>query len=421
MQRKTAVLAVMVFFCLASSAFAESLVEKITKIGFPEKVAISLAQLAETQNFSEKIDIPKGMSVSAIIRNGEVANNVDLDWEGGFQFKAEKYETEGFSLYRFKNLGNEILFRIGDLPRPIPEISLPLIPPKEEPKIPIPVQKSENRVEEVYEAAALPLNLKELGDQPMAAIVVPIYQTNWIGDGLGKYVVTEKDGKEVEKLLVRKVWRAYVGSEMFPAVITKFGTNLFVVAQGKTKQDLMDKNIVIISGSGKFALTLSGMAEFDIQKFEESEEYRSAFFEKNPSKVKEEMLVNISPDTENGRAFIGDLRKMFPNNYFVKGRLISTETDSETLKALVGSSNNANYMRRVVEKGGLPSISLGSVMCPPCELARMLIVWSLAAFDETLSGNFLEAKVSGYQAAQAMAPYLAEFQEELNYLSQKNK
>lgn len=425
---KKLVLIVSAFFCLASSAFAESLTEKIGKLGFPEKTAVSLAELVAQKSFSGTIDIPKGMSVSAIIRKDTLAEDVEMNWTGDFPFKAEKYETGEFVVYRLTNLGNEVFFRIGDLPKPIQEISVPVVvsvSPIEEKKtevlkapLPVPMPKIKgDGVEEVYEAMALPLDLKNFGDQPMTAVVIPIYQSNWIGDGLGKYAVTEKDGKETEKFLVRKVWRAYVETEMFPAIITKFGTSLFVIAQGKTKSDLLGKNIVIISGSGKFALTLSGMTEFDLQKFEDSEEYKNAFFEKNPSKVEKGMLVDISPNTENGKTFIGDLRKMFPNNYYVKGKLVSTETDSETLKTLVGLSNNSSYMRRIIDKGGLPNISIGSVMCPPCELIRMLIVWSIAAFDDSLNGNFFEAKVSGYQAAQAISSYLAEFQEEINYLT----
>ena len=191
-----------------------------------------------------------------------------------------------------------------------------------------------------------------------------------------------------------------------------------MVAQGKTKTEVLGKNVVIISGSGKFALTLSGnMVEFNLKKFEESAEYQKTFFEKNPSEVKEEMLVDISPNTENGKMFLTDLRKIFPNDYYVKGKLVSTEAGEEELGALIGLSNNSSYMRRGVEKGGLPNISVVSVACPPCELLRMLIVWTLAAFDNSLSGNFFEAKVSGYQSAQALAPYLAECQEEINYLT----
>lgn len=108
---------------------------------------------------------------------------------------------------------------------------------------------------------------------------------------------------------------------------------------------------------------------------------------------------------------------MFPNNYYVKGKLVSTETDSETLKTLVGTNNNASYIMKVINRGGLPNISLSSVMCPPLELFRILIVWTIAAFDDTLNGNFFEAKVSGYQAAQALSPYLAESQEEIHYLT----
>lgn len=430
--KKSFIVIFVFFFCFASSALAEfgEKAEKLRKIGFPEEIAISLAQLVKQKNFSGKIDIPKGMSVSALIRNDEIETNINLNWPGNYQFKAEKYEMGEFILYRLINQGREILFRIGDLPQPVQKletlVALPASPKKEKgtetslpEKTPAPIQKTEgNGVEDVYEATALPLDLKNLNDQPMTAIVIPIYQSHWIGDGLGKYAITEKDGKEIEIFLVRKAWRAYIGNEIFPAVITKFGTHLFVIAQGKTEGDLMGKNAVIISGSGKFALTLSGeMTKFDLKEFEESEEYRKTFFEKNPSRVKEEMLIDISPNTENGKTFLSDIRKIFPNEYYVKGKLVSTETDEETLKTLVGLSNNESYMRRIVEKGGLPNISLTAVLCPPCELARMLIIWGIAAFDDSLNGNFFEAKVSGYQAAQAMAPYLKECQEEMIYLT----
>jgi hypothetical protein len=61
------------------------------------------------------------------------------------------------------------------------------------------IQKTEgNGVERVYEATALPLSLKNIENQPMTAIMIPIYKSPWIGDGLGTYTVTEKDGKEVQ-------------------------------------------------------------------------------------------------------------------------------------------------------------------------------------------------------------------------------
>ena len=420
------------FFCFLSSALA-GVEEKLEKIGFPEEATASLARLVERKSFSEKIDIQKGLVVSALVREDKVETNVKMNWPGEYKFQAEKYATGDFVLYRLINQGREIFFRIGDLPRLIPEtpVALPATSPQqEEEKVaekPVeekpltPIQKTAgDGVEEIYEASAIPLDFVGINQaqESMTAIVIPIYRSYWIGDGLGMYTVTEKDGKEVEKFLVRKVWRAYVGNEIFPAIITKFGTHLFVVAQGKTKIEVLGKNVVIISGSGKFALTLSGnMTKFNIKEFEESAEYQKTFFEKNPSEVKEEMLVDISPNTENGKMFLTDLRKIFPNDYYVKGKLVSTEADEEELGALIGLSNNSSYMRRGVEKGGLPNISVVSVACPPCELLRMLIVWTLAAFDNSLSGNFFEAKVSGYQSAQALAPYLAECQEEINYLT----
>ena len=430
MKKSLLVVMVMFFFCFASSALAE-VKEKLEKIGFPEEIIVSLAGLVEQKKFSEKINVPKGLVVSALIREDKVETDVKINWPGEYKFQAEKYATGDFVLYRLINQGREFFFRIGDLPQPIKEapVALPATPPREEKKMkalevektPIPMQKTEgNGVEEVYEASAIPLDFVGINQaqESMTAIVIPIYRSHWIGDGLGKYVVTEKDGKEIEKFLVRKVWRAYVGNEIFPAIITKFGTHLFVVAQGKTKIEVLGKNVVIISGSGKFALTLSGnMTKFNIKEFEESAEYQKTFFEKNPSEVKEEMLVDISPNTENGKMFLTDLRKIFPNDYYVKGKLVSTEAGEEELGALIGLSNNSSYMRRGVEKGGLPNISVVSVACPPCELLRMLIVWTLAAFDNSLSGNFFEAKVSGYQSAQALAPYLAECQEEINYLT----
>ncbi len=397
MKGKVAVIVAVVFFCLVSSAIAEiSRLEKIKKLGFPESIAASLNSLVEQNNFSGKIDISKGMAVSAIIRKDVLGRDGKLKWDGNHFFQAEKYETDNFVLYRLENEG-EVLFRTGELP-PIKE--------KADSKI-------TRGVEEVFESVALPLDLKNLSKEQITAIVVPIFRSNWIGDGLGMYSISEKDGKESEKFFVRKVWRTT--EEDFPAVITKYGTHVFVIAKGKKQSDLLGKNLAIISGSGKFALTLSGkMVEFNSEKQVE-------FFTEHNSRITEEMLIDISPETENGKAFIRDLKKIFPNDYYVKGKRVSSETDEETLKSLVGSSNNASFARRVVEKGGLPNISISSVLCPPCELIRMLIVWSIAAADDTLTGNFLEAKVSGYQAAQALAPYLAECQEEISYLTKITK
>lgn len=397
MKGKVAVIVAVVFFCLASSAIAElTRTEKIVKIGFPKSVAISLNELIEAGKNSGTIDVPKGMSVAAVIRKDLVGRNGKLNWEGNYQFKAEKYEADEFVLYRLENNG-EVLFRIGELSSPNKNGKESEIPKPQPP------------VEDVYEAVALPLDIKKLTAGPITAIVVPIFRSNWIGDGLGMYSVSEKDGKESEKFLVRKVWRTT--DPDFPAVITKYGTHVFVIAKGKKRSDLLGKKLAIISGSGKFALTLSGkMVEFNPEK-------QVDFFREHNSQINEEMLLDISPETENGRAFIRDLKNIFPNEYIVKGKKISSETDEETLKSLAGSSNNASFARRVVEKGGLPNISISSVLCPPCELIRMLIVWSIAAADDTLSGNFLEAKVSGFQAAQALSPYLAECQEEINYLT----
>ena len=89
--RKLGMLLVVVFFCFTSSAFAESLTEKIGKLGFPEKTAVSLAELVTQKSFSGTIDIPKGMSVSAIIRKDTIAEDVEMNWTGDFPFKAEKY------------------------------------------------------------------------------------------------------------------------------------------------------------------------------------------------------------------------------------------------------------------------------------------------------------------------------------------
>jgi hypothetical protein len=422
-------------------------------LGFPDRVVSGFVELInQEKNIKPTEPVSNHRLVSAVIIDGEVCptNSQDIcriKWEEipGFNPKMKTYHFEEYTLFHLKNNEKNIFFRdelpkkaAASLPRDLPKAEeptknnvpsityyAPVInsanPEKkaEMPKTPaVPVQKTEgNGVEKVYEATALPISIQELQNQPMTAIMVPIFKSPWIGDGLGTYTIAEKDGKEVQEFLVRKVWRAYVGNDIYPAIITKFGTYVFVVVPGKTKADLIDEEVVIVSGSGKFALTLlANDTEFNLKKFEESTEYKNTFFQKNPSKVEGKMLVDISPNTENGKAFMKDLKKIFPNEYYVKGKKVSVGTDLETLKSLVGESNNSNYFRRVIQKGGLPNISLSSVACPPCELARMLIVWSIAAFDKTLSGNFREAKVSGYQAAKAMSPYLAECQEEMNYL-----
>lgn len=446
------VVAVLVFAFFVSPLFADvqreaSVREQIAKLGFPNDAAVSLAKMVEQGKYTSTTLVPSGTKVEASVRDANLCTSgCTFRWPDKFPAqKAEFYSFGNFTLYRIKNSHGDIFYR-EKLPavetakaaptKEVPKMektalveklsvaAAPVTVPKEEKKAEMqktpsaPVQKTEgNGIEKVYEATVLPLDLKDFENQPMTAVMVPISRSPWIGDGLGTYTVTERDGKDVQEFLTRKVWRAYVGSEIYPAIITKFGTYLFIVVQGKSKLDVLGQDVAIVSGSGKFALTLSGnMTEFDLKKFEKKEEYRNSFYEKNPSKVAREMIVDISPNTENGQRFMADLKKLFPGEYYIEGKKVSASTDIETLKSLAGESNNSGYLRRVVQKGGLPNISTGAIAFPPAELARMLFVWTVAAFDNSLTGNFLEAKVSGLQAAQALSPYLAQCQEEMDYM-----
>lgn len=284
-------------------------------------------------------------------------------------------------------------------------------------------QENIENAERVYESVALSIDFKDLEGKPMTAIVTPMFKSPWIGDGLGIYPVDE-NGTVAERPLVRKVWRTVVtdGEDYFlcPAVINRFGTYLFTVCPGRTGFDFADKKSAVISGSGKYALTATGsIIEFDFEKFQEDKEYRREFFEKNFSQIQRESLIDVSPETEIGKAFVSDLRRMFPREYYVKGKMVSVDMDISELKKLASTSNNAKYMRRVVEKGGLPNVGASSIIFPPAaavELARMFIVWIAAATDDTLNGSFFESKVTGYQAGQAMSGYLANCQEEIDYL-----
>lgn len=282
---------------------------------------------------------------------------------------------------------------------------------------------AEENVERVYESVALSIDLKDIEGKPITAIVTPMFKSPWIGDGLGVYPVDE-NGKVAERPLVRKVWRTVVtdGEDYFlcPAVINRFGTYLFTVCPGRSGLEFTGKKSAVVSGSGKFALTATGnIVEFNFEKFQEEKDYRKEIFDKNLSEIQRESLIDFSSETEVGKAFVSDLRRMFPREYYVKGKMVSVDTDIETLKKLASTSNNAKYMRRVVEKGGLPNIGASSILFPPAavvEVARMFFVWIAAATDDTLNGSFFESKVTGYQAGQAMSGYLANCQEEIDYL-----
>jgi hypothetical protein len=456
---KLGMLLAVVFFCFVSSAFAEIGEERITKlekIGFPkEEAAIPLAELVEKGVFSGEMDILKGMFVSAIIRKDVAEENIYLNWTGDYSFqkkerKAKRYEKNGFVVYRFVNLGDEIFFRIGDLPKPIQEAVVPVAlpdPPKEEKKAEapketlLPIQK----VEEVYEASALPLDLKNLGMEeevkiPVAtissekkqlaavqdvyeALVLPLdlkklenlkatvieFDINgtWNGDAAGFYPVYGEDGKEVIQFLSREVWRTIIADpigeyEIYPAVISEetcFITH--VVCPGKSKLDLTNKQAFLISGSGKFVLTTSGkIIEFDFEKFQEDKDYKTNFLKKNESWIQSEKLLDISPNSEFGTMYISTLKERFPRNYYISGKLVSADVDIETLKKLVGESNNASYIDRVIKNSGLPIVSVAMIVFAPVaiplELGRVTYGLLAAAWDKSLSKGFGESTVSGF-------------------------
>lgn len=85
--------------------------KQLVDLEYSEEVALVLAQKVKQKKFTiEKISC--GTRVEAIIKNGQLTKKGRLNWEdSSIQIKAERYDYQEFSLYRFKN--KNILFKKG--------------------------------------------------------------------------------------------------------------------------------------------------------------------------------------------------------------------------------------------------------------------------------------------------------------------
>lgn len=270
--------------------------------------------------------------------------------------------------------------------------------------------------EQVYGAVALsgfdPTDL-----EVVTGIQIPL-SGHWIGDGMGVYTVVEINGKETSKLLKRSLWTVAVISEglveYYPAVINRFGTMLTVIGTGKDKGYFEGKSIYILSGSRKFAYILGKqIIPIKVDDIISDNKKKEELLKNHPSIIRKEIMINLSVKTEQGKRFFENLKKQFSNPVIIDGHEVLTSADTETIKSATGMLNHSTVAQRIVAAFDA-RISLQSAVLPWYEAARLMLVIGIAAFDETLQGNFLEAKVTGYQAGEVLGIYLDACQKELD-------
>jgi len=276
--------------------------------------------------------------------------------------------------------------------------------------------------EKVWEATALK-GFNPDAVTTITAVLVAVHPM-WLGDGLGFYTHDEQRGQKIPKYHRRTVWPALIfsgeGYDACPAIINKFGTGLFVLCAGKDKSQLSGKNIIILSGSRKFAMTADQkVAVIDVDDLISEAEAREKFFGENPSEIKEDMLIDVSSNTRRGSQYMATIKGMFSEEIILDGREVLVSGSFKDFREAVKLSNHSTATQRIIDTLSA-RISVQSVALPHLEIARIFVTLALAAADNTMQGSFFEAKVSGYQAGQALEPYLNNCQVELTKLKIEN-
>ena len=276
--------------------------------------------------------------------------------------------------------------------------------------------------EGVWEATALK-NFNPDSVATMTAVIMAVHPM-WLGDGLGFYTYEEQNGQKIPKYHRRTAWLALIfdgkSYDTYPAIINKFGTGLFVLCAGKDKSQLSGKNIIILSGSRKFAMTANQkVAIINANDLVSNTEARERFFRENPSKIKEDMLINVSSNTRRGNQFMVTIKTMFSEEVIIDGHEVLISGSFEDFKEAVKISNHSTATQRIIDSLSA-RISVQSIALPYLEIARIFVTLTLAAADNTMQGSFFESKVNGYQAGQALEPYLNNCKKELTKLKLEN-
>ncbi len=102
-------------------------VANIVKLGYPEKIALELAEKVSRGDFVS-VEVRNGTIAKSLLlsKKGEIVSPARLRHSKGEWFSAEKYREGNFILYRIKDKtsGSEVLFRLDDYLPPINQFPL---------------------------------------------------------------------------------------------------------------------------------------------------------------------------------------------------------------------------------------------------------------------------------------------------------
>jgi len=231
--------------------------------------------------------------------------------------------------------------------------------------------------------------------------VVVAMNSRWIGDAIGYFYVDQSTDKR--KFLYRDAWRAIWfdgpdGPVVYSALLSPFCTELAILIPNDTSRRIVGRQILVISGSGRAAMTLRGeIIPADVKRLIDDPQAREKFFFDHPSDVREGQVANISPGTHSGNLFLQQVLSRYPGiSEEYRGSLDTLDASQLT--------NGASTTDRVISDSHV-TISAAMLVHPiglAWPLLRMVWLVSKAANDTTLRGSYFEGQFTGEEIGQTL-------------------
>jgi hypothetical protein len=279
-------------------------------------------------------------------------------------------------------------------------------------------QRDPQGIEQPYRAvAAEGIKFEEI--KSLYAILFPLDTSDcqWVGE-LG---VIDKEKREVYR---REVWRGWaeidgkINERPHPAVINKTATHLFFLIPNVKREDIVGVKAIVLSGASTRALTPDGNIHNLPKGKKADRDLVQEFFMTNPVRTSDWQVVDFSPGTQAGDAFIGEMRKRFPILLTIGGGDLMATTDVVDASEM---TTRETMVDKIISEGRMPLsamtvLALSNPIAATIISTRIFIGLSVVANDKEMAGPYGETNFPGWAVGKVLGYYLKENHRYANYL-----